>query len=157
MKFLENIKKDLKDVESDRKNNITYKPSDTEKKVKKITNKIINYVGFTLLTIFALFILMYVIILNNFLDYIYITLSYSFFAISFYTDRILSRKYYTSQAHGWPVGRYFFIALINPKPYFKEENFNKGYLLYVISLISLFIGLCFLMFIFPFLLKSRYS
>ena len=59
----------------------------------------------------------------------------------------LRAKYYDFDAKliGQAVSVWFFIALFNPKPYFKKENFWEGYILYVFKLIII-VCLAFLIF-----------
>jgi len=128
-----------------------------EKKVKKGIVLLIDIVIIIFLIGFSLIILIGVIMKNNILDYICYVLLNFFIIGSFYIDHILAKKYYSSKASGWATGRYSFIALINPKPYFKKKNFNKAYFLYILREIFTIMGLVLLIIMFPVLLKSRYS
>jgi hypothetical protein len=84
---------------------------------------------------------------------IYLGVAFVLVFISFYLEKLLERKYYTSEAYGWPVGRFFFIALFSPRKYFKKKNFSKAYIIYLLSIISLCIATYFLFVLLPLSLK----
>jgi len=85
---------------------------------------------------------------------IYFSIAIVSFIISSLLETILKRKYYTSEAYGWPVGKYFFIALLNPKKYFKKNDFQKAYVLYLLSIILLCVAISFLFVMWPLSLKG---
>jgi hypothetical protein len=81
----------------------------------------------------------------SFISMLYFVVGIFSLVVSFYLETILQREYYTSHAYGWPVGRYLlFMALINPKKYFKKKNFRKGYTIYLISTALMFLSICLL-------------
>jgi hypothetical protein len=84
---------------------------------------------------------------------IYLLMAIVSFVISVFLESLLDKKYYTSQGRGWPVGRYFFVALFFPDKYFKKKNFWTGYLLFLLSKTLVVISFYFLFFLFPKSLK----
>ncbi len=50
---------------------------------------------------------------------------------SIYLESILEKEHYKTGAPSIGLGKYFFVPIFYPKPFFKRENFWEGYVLYI--------------------------
>lgn len=55
---------------------------------------------------------------------------------------MLRKNYYKVSP---PPGRFFLIGIVYPKPFFKEKKLNKGYLLHLLRILSIFGAIYFLL------------
>lgn len=117
------------------------------KMIKKILfNKKLQVISTILL--FILFLLVCIARITNFRSermdinfFIFLILAIFSFYLFKYLDNLLKKEYYNQNVHSIRLisGGYTFITLTHPKRYFRKKKLWNGYLIYLLSRITIFV------------------